>query len=83
MTITVMYEARCSFCTATYSIGKLNIDTFPITKSNFITQLRIERWSVGKYVTCPDCVKDNINRRSRLKFPERRTFDTPSTAPIP
>jgi hypothetical protein len=83
MTITVMYEARCDFCTALYSMGRVNITTDSIFKKNFIDQLRHEGWSIGKYITCPECKTDGRNYHKRPRLPERRHFDTPSSIAIP
>ena len=83
MTITVMYEARCDYCIATYSIGRINVTHDSIFKKNFVDQLRHEGWSVGRHVTCPDCVKEGRPHRSRRKFPEKRHYDTPSSIAVP
>ncbi len=83
MTITVMYEARCDFCYATYSMGRINVTHDSIFKANFVEQLRHEGWSVARYVTCPECRKSKRNYRRGFKVRERRIFDTPSSIAVP
>ena len=67
MTITIAFEARCSFCPALYQIGKINVTLVNMTKHQFIKQLRISGWAVGKYITCPDCTE--VGR------PKKKTLD--------
>ena len=55
MTIIVEFEARCSFCPALYSMGKINVSLVNVSKNQFVKQLRLAGWSIGKHTTCPAC----------------------------
>jgi len=65
MTIIVMFEARCHFCPAIYSMGRMNVSLVNISKHQFVKQLRIAGWSVGKYTTCPDCTAAGKQRKKK------------------
>ena len=65
MTITIAFEARCSFCPALYRIGKINVTLVNMTRHQFVKQLRIAGWAVGKYTTCPECTEAGKQRKKK------------------
>ena len=65
MTITVQFEARCSFCPSLYSMGKINVTLVNVSKHQFVKQLRIAGWAVGKYTTCPNCTEAGKQRKKK------------------
>jgi hypothetical protein len=46
-----------------YSMGKINVSLVNVSKHQFIKQLRLADWSIGKYTTCPDCTAAGKQRK--------------------
>ena len=48
-----------------YSMGRINVTLVNISRHQFIKQLRIAGWAVGKYTTCPDCTEAGKQRKKK------------------
>ena len=63
MTINVSFTAHCDYCPRTSTTGRIGLQRFSYTKTDFIKLLRANGWSYGKRVTCPECRAAGRNRR--------------------